>query len=278
MSQLAAGHSIVIQPRRSLFGLDLAGVWQYRELVYFLVWREIKVRYKQTVIGGAWALLQPLLTVAIFTMVFRGFARVPSEGLPYPVFALAGLLPWTYFSQAVARSGTSLVGDANLIRKIYFPRLIIPISAALAPLVDCFVALVVLLVFMACYGVTPPVGVVALPLLLLIAVATALSIGLWLSALNVRYRDVGHTIPFILQSWMYASPVAYPVSLVPEQWRLLYSLNPMAGLVEGFRWGLLGTGNLDLTVIAVSAVVVVVLLIGGVLHFNHMERTFADII
>lgn len=270
--------TVVIRPSARLLALDFQALWAYRELLYFLVWREVKVRYKQTVIGGAWALIQPVLTVVIFTVIFGRFAKIPSDGYPYAVFTFAALLPWTYFAQAISRTGSSLIGDANLIRKIYFPRLIIPISATLAPLVDFVIAFVLLLAVMAWFHITPTWGILALPFLLLMAVLTALSVGLWLSALNVRYRDVGHTIPFVVQCWMYASPVAYPLSLVPGRWRLVYSLNPMAGVVEGFRWGLLGTPNPDLSVIATSLSAVVILLVGGLWYFNRMERSFADII
>jgi lipopolysaccharide transport system permease protein len=270
--------AIIIRPGGGLFHLELKAIWDYRELLYFLIWRDVKVRYKQTAIGAGWAIFQPLMTMTIFTVVFGNFARIPSDGLPYPIFAYAALLPWTYFAQAIGRSGVSLVGSANLISKVYFPRLIIPLSAAVAPLVDFAIAFVILLAMMAWFGIAPTWGVLALPLFLLLALATALAVGLWLSALDVRYRDVGHTIPFVVQIWMYASPVAYPVSLVPERWRLLYSLNPMAGVIEGFRWALLDKGNPDFGVMTASAVVVMALLLGGIVYFRQMERTFADVV
>jgi lipopolysaccharide transport system permease protein len=270
--------TVEIQPRKGLFHLDLKSIWQYRELLYFLIWRDIKVRYKQTVIGASWAILQPLMTMVIFTVIFAHFAKIPSDGLPYPIFAFTALLPWNYFSQAVGKSGVSLVGNANLISKVYFPRLLVPISAAAAPLADFAVAFVILLGMMAWFGIEPTWGVLALPFFLLLALVTAVAIGLWLSALNVKYRDVGHTIPFLIQCWMYASPVAYPVSLVPEKWRLLYSLNPIVGVIEGFRWAFLSTGSLDFETLVMSTTVVMVLLLGGIIYFKHMERTFADVV
>jgi homopolymeric O-antigen transport system permease protein len=270
--------AIIIQPGSGLFHLDLKAIWHYRELLYFLIWRDVKVRYKQTAIGAGWAIFQPLMTMLIFTVVFGNFAKIPSDNLPYPIFAYTALLPWTNFAQAIGRSGVSLVGSANLISKVYFPRLIIPLSAAVAPLADFAIAFGILLAMMAWFGIAPTWGVLALPLFLLLALATALAVGLWLSALDVRYRDVGYTIPFVVQIWMYASPVAYPVSLVPERWRLLYSLNPMAGVIEGFRWALLGKGNPDFGVMTASAVVVMALLLGGIVYFKQMERTFADVV
>ncbi|MGE0684434.1 MAG: ABC transporter permease [Candidatus Binatia bacterium] len=269
---------VKICPRERLFQLDLQEVWNYRELLYFLVWREVKVRYKQTAIGVAWVLLQPLLTMAIFTVIFGFFAKLPSDGLPYPVFAYAALLPWTYFSEAVSRSGLSLVGDANLLRKVYFPRLIIPLAAVLAPLVDFCLSFSLFLCLMMWYGISPTLGVFALPFLLFLALVTALAMGLWLAALNVRYRDVRHAIPFLIQFLMYASPVAYAMSVVPERWRALYSLNPMVGVIEGFRWGLLGKANPDFHAMTISALGVLMLLIGGLLFFKQMERTFADVV
>jgi len=254
---------------------ELTECW---ELLYFLVWRDVKVRYKQTFIGVAWAILQPLMTMMIFTVIFGNFAKLPSDGLPYPIFAFTALLPWNYFSQAISRSGFSLVGDSSLIRKVYFPRLIIPLAAVAAPLVDFFVSFLVLLIMMAWFGIAPSWGLLFLPLFLLLALMTALAVGLWLSALNVRYRDVGHTIPFLLQFWMYASPVAYSISLIPEKWRLLYSLNPMAGVIEGFRWALLGKESPAFAVMALSAAIIAALLLGGIVFFKRMERTFADII
>jgi lipopolysaccharide transport system permease protein len=270
--------SIVVEPSTSLLDLDLPAIWQYRELLYFLIWREVKVRYKQTVLGVAWALLQPLMTMAIFTVIFGLFVSIPSDGLPYPLFAYAALLPWTYFSEAMSRSSISLVGDAQLIRKVYFPRLIMPLAAVVSPAIDFSLAFILLLGMMVLYGVSPTWGVVMLPAFLLLALTTALAVGLWLSALNVRYRDVRHTIPFLTQCWMYASPVVYPVSVVPEGWRSLYALNPMVGVIEGFRWALLGKESPDVGVMAVSAVAVIGLLIGGLIFFKHMEQTFADVI
>jgi lipopolysaccharide transport system permease protein len=270
--------AIIIQPGRGLFHLDLEAIWHYRELLYFLIWRDVKVRYKQTAIGAGWAIFQPLMTMIIFTVVFGNFAKIPSDGLPYPIFTYTALLPWHYFAQAISRSGVSLAGSANLISKVYFPRVIIPLSAAVAPLVDFAIAFAILLVMMAWFGIAPTVGVLALPLFLLLALATALAVGLWLTALDVRYRDVGYTIPFLVQVWMYASPVAYAVSLVPERWRLLYSLNPLVGVIEGFRWALLGKGNPDFGVMTASAVMVMALLSGGIIYFRRMERTFADVV
>jgi lipopolysaccharide transport system permease protein len=270
--------SIVIEPARAFWPLDLGVIWQYRDLLYFLVWRDVKVRYKQTAIGAGWAMLQPLMSMLIFAVIFGRLAKIPSDGLPYPIFVYTALLPWGYFAQAIARSGVSLVGDANLIQKVYFPRMIMPISAALSPLVDFAIAFVLLLGMMAWYGIAPTWGILALPCFIIFALMTVLAVSLFLSALNVRYRDVGHTIPFVIQCWMFASPVAYPVSLIPERWRALYSLNPMAGVIEGFRWALLGTESPDVGVIGVSAAVVLAMLIGGLIYFKQMEQTFADVI
>jgi len=270
--------TVIIRPGRGLFDLDLASLWEFREILYFLVWRDIKLRYKQTAIGAAWAILQPLATMAIFTVIFGHLAKIPSDGLPYAIFSFTGLLPWTYFSQAIARSGASVVGDANLVKKVYFPRLLIPIAAVLSPLVDFLISFVFLVGMVAWFGVRPGWNMVALPFFLALAMIAALATGLWLSALNVKYRDVGHTLPFLIQIWLYASPVAYSVTLIPEKWRLVYGLNPMAGVIEGFRWALLRTERPALGVIAMSAVVVLALLIGGVMFFKHLERSFADIV
>lgn len=270
--------SAIIQPRKRLFQLNLRDVWQYRELLYFLVWRDVKVRYKQTAIGAAWAIFQPLITMVIFTLLFGKFAKFPSDGIPYPVFAFVALLPWTYFSQALSQSSNSVVGSSNLVTKIYFPRLLIPLAASVAPLVDFFFSLLVLVGLMFWFRITPSLGLLALPLFLVLAIMTALAVGLWASALNVQYRDVGHTIPFLIQVWMYASPVAYPVSMVPERWRLLYSLNPMVGVIEGFRWALAGKRSPDFMAMAVSLVMVMVILFGGIVYFKKMERSFADVI
>jgi len=269
---------ITIKPSHGWSLPSLRELAEYWELLYFLVWRDVKVRYKQTFIGVAWAILQPAMTMMIFTVIFGNFAKLPSDGLPYPIFAFTALLPWNYFSQAISRSGLSLVGDSSLIRKVYFPRLIIPLASVAAPLVDFFVSFLVLLIMMAWFGIAPSWGLLFLPLFLLLALMTALAVGLWLSPLNVRYRDVGHTIPFLLQFWMYASPVAYSISLIPEKWRLLYSLNPMAGVIEGFRWALLGKESPAFAVMALSAVMVAALLLGGIVFFKRTERTFADII
>jgi lipopolysaccharide transport system permease protein len=278
LRDVATSPTVRIQPTSGLFNLDLAAIWEFRELLYFLVWRDVKVRYKQTIIGSAWAIIQPLTTMIIFTLIFGHLAKIPSDGLPYSIFVFTALLPWNYFSQAVTRSSSSLISNTNLVRKVYFPRLIIPMAEVTSPLVDFFISFLGLLVMMAWFDIAPGWGVLALPLFLLLALTTALAMGLWLSALNARYRDVGHTVPFLIQIWMYASPVAYPVSLIPERWRLLYSLNPMVGVIEGFRWTLLGTETPAFGLIAVSATVVLALLLGGILFFKRMEHTFADVI
>ncbi|WP_246545483.1 ABC transporter permease [Pelotalea chapellei] len=267
-----------IQPTKGLLHLDLFAVWQHRELLYFLVWRDVLTRYKQTAIGAGWVILQPLITMIIFTVIFGNLARFPSEGIPYPVFAFTALLPWTYFSQALARTSGSVVGSTNLVTKIYFPRLLIPLSAAIAPVVDLIFSFAVLLVLMAWYRITPTWGMLALPFFIVLAIMTALAVGLWFAALNVKYRDVGSIMPFIIQIWMYGSPIAYPVSMVPQKWQLLYGLNPLVGVIEGFRWALLGKAFPDVAVMAVSSIVVVLLLFGGIVYFKKSEQTFADLI
>jgi lipopolysaccharide transport system permease protein len=268
----------IIRPSVGWRSLDLRELWEYRELLYFLVWRDIKVRYKQTVLGAGWAILQPFLTMVVFSIFFGNLARVPSDGVPYPIFAYCALLPWQLFAHALTESGNSLVTNRHLITKVYFPRLAIPVAAVLAGLVDFGVAFVVLLALMVYYGIVPTAAVATLPLFLLLAVATALAAGLWLSALNVRYRDVRYTIPFLTQFWLFATPIAYPSSLVPEHWRAVYGLNPMAGVVEGFRWALLGIERASGPLVLVSALTVVLLLLGGLVYFRRVERTFADVV
>jgi lipopolysaccharide transport system permease protein len=266
-----------IEPSRGWVPLRLGELWEHRELLYFLVWRDIKVRYKQTALGAAWAILQPVLTMVVFSVFFGRLAKVPSDGIPYPVFVYAALLPWQLFAYALSESTNSLVGSQNLIKKVYFPRLVVPIASVLAGLVDFAISFVVFLGLMMYYGIRPTLAVAMLPLFILFAVASALSIGLWLSALNVQFRDVRYTLPFLTQFWMFATPVAYPSSLVPEKWRTLFGLNPMAGVVEGFRWALLGKATSLGPLLAVSIAVVVVLLFGGLVYFRRMESTFADV-
>ena len=274
----SADYTVVIRPSKGFSKQGLVELWEFRELFYFLVWRDVKIRYKQTVIGAAWAIVQPVMTMVIFTVIFGNFAKIPSDGLPYAIFSYTALLPWNYFSQAITRSGNSLVGDSNLIKKVYFPRLIIPLASVSSPLVDFFVSFLVLLVMLAWFGITPGWGVLILPLFLVLAFMTALAVGLWLSPLNARYRDISHTIPFLIQLWMYASPVVYSVSMIPEKWRLIFSLNPLAGVIEGFRWALLGKGNPAIGAIMISACVVLILLLGGMVFFKRMERYFADVL
>jgi lipopolysaccharide transport system permease protein len=270
--------SVVIERRKGMFYRDLAAVWEYRELLYFLVWRDVKIRYKQTVIGMAWAFLQPVVQMIIFTAIFGRFAKIPSDGLPYPIFTYVALLPWNYFASALQRSIQSVVADSGLVSKIYFPRLILPITGTMTGLVDFSVSFLLLFVMMIWYGVAVTWEALLVPLFVLFALVTALAVGLWLSALNVRYRDVGHAMPFLIQIWMFVSPVVYPVSMIPEKYRLLYSFNPMVGVIEGVRWALLGKAGPDFSVMAMSAVVVIVLLAGGLIFFRNMERTFADVV
>ena len=269
---------LIIGPANGWAALGLKELWEYRELLYFLTWRDIKVRYKQTALGAAWAIIQPLFMMLVFSLFFGRLAKVPSDGLPYPVFTYCALLPWQLFAYALAESSNSLVTNERLITKVYFPRLVVPISSVLGGLMDFAVAFVLLLGMMAYYGIVPHLAILALPLFILLAVMTALGVGLWLSALNVKYRDVRYTINFITQFWLFATPVAYPSSLVPERWRALYGLNPMAGVVEGFRWALLGKEPAPGPLLAVSVTVVVVMLVGGLYYFKRMEETFADIV
>ena len=267
-----------IQPSRGRISLNLRDLWQYRELLYFLTWRDIKVRYKQTTLGAAWAIIQPFFTMVVFTIFFGRLAKIPSDGIPYPIFSYCALLPWQLFAFALTQSSNSVVAERNLITKVYFPRLIVPLASVLAGLVDFAIAFMVLLGMMVYYRILPTVNTVFLPLFLVFAILTALAVGLWLSALNVKYRDVRYTIPFLTQFWLFASPVAYSSSLLPERWRVVYGLNPMAGVIEGFRWALL---DRDLAVdgmLWVSATAVVILFVGGLYYFRNMERTFADIV
>lgn len=266
----------VLEPPPRLLAINLAELWRHRELLYFLVWRDVKVRYKQTALGAAWAVLQPTLTMVVFTLFFGRLAKVPSDGVPYALFTYCALVPWTFFANGVTQSADSLVGNANLLRKVYFPRLAIPTASVLAGLVDLAISFGVLVVLLAAYGRVPTASVVWLPAFVLLALITALGVGLWLTALNVQFRDVRYVVPFLVQMWLFATPVAYPSTLLQEPWRTVYGLNPMVGVVEGFRWALLGTATRPAPVIAVSAVMAVLLLITGAFYFRSMERTFAD--
>ena len=269
---------IVIEPPKGWAPIELREIWSYRELLFFLTWRDVKFRYKQTALGVAWAILQPVLTMVIFSVIFGNLAKLPSGGIPYPVFTYTALLPWQLFAFALASSSNSLVGNQSLISKVYFPRLVIPFSSVMAGVLDFGVSFLVLMGMMVFYNIQLSAIILTLPFFILLAVVSALAVGLWLSALNVQYRDVRYAIPFLTQFWMYATPIAYSSELIPEKWRWLYSLNPMTGVVEGFRWALLGESSLDVFSLGISAIVIVALLISGLYYFKRLEATFADII
>jgi len=270
--------SLFIRPPRGWMSIGFRELWEYRELLYFLTWRDIKVRYKQTALGAAWAIIQPFFMMIVFSLFFGKLGKIPSDGIPYPIFVYCALLPWQLFAHSLSESSNSLVANERLITKVYFPRLVVPISAVLGGVVDFLIAFVILLCMMAYYRITPTIMVVTLPLFLLLTIATALAVGLWLSALNVKYRDVRYTITFLTQFWLFATPVAYASSIVPARWRALFGLNPMAGVVEGFRWALLGKSEGPGALLAVSIFAVVVLLVGGLYYFRRMESEFADIV
>jgi len=275
----APAYHLRIEPSRGWVSLKLRELWEYRELLYFLTWRDVKVRYKQTVLGAAWAIIQPLMTMVVFSLFFGNLAKIPSDGIPYPIFSYAALVPWTFFANGMGQSSNSLVGAANLIKKIYFPRLVIPISSVISGVVDFALAFLVLLGMMLAYGIVPTLNVIFLPLLLLLAFVTALGVGMWLSAMNVQFRDVRYIIPFLTQFWMFATPIAYPSSLIENDLlRTLYGLNPMTGVIEGFRWALLDTNTAPGPVIIVSTLAAVALLVSGAYYFRRMEKTFADVV
>lgn len=253
-------------------------LWEHRELLFFFAWRDIKVRYRQTVMGALWAIIQPFFTMVIFSLFFGRLANIPSDGVPYPVFSFTALVPWTFFANALAQASNSLVTNANMIKKIYFPRLALPIATVLAGVVDLVLAFIVLLGIMFYYGIVPTINIVWLPLFTLLALVTSIGVSLWLAAMNVQFRDVRYTIPFLTQAWLFATPIAYPSSLLPEPWRTLYGLNPMAGVVEGFRWALLGTDTAPGKIIIVSTLVALILFVSGTFYFRRMEQSFADVL
>jgi lipopolysaccharide transport system permease protein len=267
-----------IEPSSGFVPLKISELWEYRELLYFLIWRDVKVRYKQTALGVLWAIIQPVLTMVVFSIFFGKLGKLSSDGLPYPIFSFAALVPWTLFSSGLTQATNSLVSSSNLIQKVYFPRLIIPIATVLAGVVDFLLALAVLLVLMLYYGITPTINILWLPLFLLMTIIASLAVSLWLSALNVQYRDVKYVIPFLTQIWMFATPIAYSSSLLSESWRTVYGLNPMVGVVEGFRWALLGTNTSPGMMAIVSAGVALILLVSGAYYFRRLEKTFADLI
>lgn len=278
MSQSVPDHILRLEPRQGWAFLDSKDLWNYRELLYFLTWRDIKIRYKQTLLGVAWAVLQPALTMGIFTLFFGKLAQIPSDGIPYPLFALSALVPWNFFANGIHQSSNSLVGNAHLITKIYFPRLIIPLSSVFSGIIDFFLSFLLLLGLMFFYGISPGPRILVFPGFLALAFLAALGVGMWLSALSVQFRDVRYTIPFLTQIWLFLTPVVYPSSLLPEPWRLLYSLNPMVGVVEGFRFALLGSPPPPLSLWILSTGTTVLILIGGIFYFRRVERNFADII
>jgi len=268
----------VIQPSRGWRQLNLKELWRYRELVYFLIWRDVKVRYKQTLLGAAWAIIQPLMTMVVFSIFFGALAKIPTDGIPYPIFSYTALLPWQLFETGISKSGSSLVSGRGLLTKVYFPRLAIPLSPVIAALVDFALAFIVLIVMMLYYGYAPTRAIWTLPLFLLLAMVTALGAGFWLSAMNVWYRDIGYIIPFFSRLWFYLTPITYAASIVPEKFQVLYAFNPMVGVVEGFRWAMLGHGNAPSAQILVSFLVSLVLMVSGAYYFRRMERTFADVV
>ena len=269
---------IRIEPSRGWISLKLDELWEYRELLYFLAWRDIKIRYKQTVLGAAWAIIQPFFTMVVFSLFFGALAGVPSDGIPYPIFSFAALVPWTFFANSLNQSSNSLVNSANLIQKVYFPRLAVPIASVVSGVVDFILAFLVLLAMMLYYGIAPTLNALWLPFFFLLGLVTALGVSLWLSAMNVRFRDIRYTVPFLIQFWMFSTPIAYSSSLLSEPWRTLYGLNPMVGVVEGFRWGLLGTNTAPGPIILVSSLMAIVILIGGAFYFRRVEKTFADVV
>jgi lipopolysaccharide transport system permease protein len=269
---------IRIEPSRGWISLRLDELWEYRELLYFLAWRDIKIRYKQTALGAAWAIIQPFFTMIIFSIFFGHLAGIPSDGVPYPIFSFAALVPWTFFANSLNQSSNSLVSSANLIQKVYFPRLAVPIASVFSGMVDFVLAFIVLLGMMLYYGMLPTINVVWLPAFCLLAFVTSLGVGLWLSAMNVRFRDIRYTVPFLIQFWMFATPIAYPSSLLSEPWRTLYGLNPMVGVIEGFRWGLLGTNTAPGSIIIISSLMAIAILVGGAFYFRRAEKSFADIV
>jgi lipopolysaccharide transport system permease protein len=270
---------VVYEPTNNWFSLGFRELWDFRELLFFLTWRDIKVRYKQAALGVAWAILQPLFTMVIFSVIFGQFAKLPSEGIPYPIFSYAALLPWQFFANALTHASTSLVGNSNLLTKVYFPRLIIPFSAVTAGLVDFLISFVIFIGLMIFYRIQPTWNILWLIPLTILILFTALAVSLWFSALNVKYRDVQYMIPFLVQAWMYASPVAYSTGLIPSQgiWKYIYGLNPMAGVIQGFRWALLGGSPPDEMMI-ISIIIVIVILLSGLVYFRHMEKSFADVV
>ncbi len=267
-----------IRPIQGWTPLNLGELWEYRELLYFLTWRDIKVRYKQTALGAAWAVLQPFLTMVVFSVIFGRLAGIPSDGVPYPIFAYAALVPWTFFANGLTQASNSLVAHERMITKIYFPKLLIPIAAVLSSLVDFAIAFTILVGMALWYGIVPGPAILALPLFVLLAMLVALGVSFWFSALNVQYRDVRYVVPFVIQFWLFATPIVYPSSLIPEPWRTLSGLNPMAGVVEGFRWMLLGQGGSPSPLLAVSILTVIVVLVSGLFYFRRMEETFADVV
>jgi lipopolysaccharide transport system permease protein len=267
-----------IEPSQGWVSLKLHELWEFRELLYFLAWRDVKIRYKQTALGAAWAIIQPFFTMVVFSLFFGKLAGVPSDGVPYPIFSYAALVPWTFFANGLNQSSNSLVASAHLIKKVYFPRLVVPIASILSGVIDFVLAFAVLLGMMLYYGLVPTINVFWLPVFLLLALVTSLGVGLWLAALNVEFRDVRYVVPFLTQFWMFSTPIAYPSSLLPEPWRTVYALNPMVGVVEGFRWALLGTDIAPGPILAASALAAIVILVGGAFYFRRMEKTFADVV
>jgi len=267
----------IIRPSKGWVSLKLNDLWEYRDLLLFLAWRDISVRYKQTVLGAAWAIIQPFFSMVIFSIFFGSLAQISSDGVPYPVFSFAALLPWTFFANALSESSNSLVGNANLLSKVYFPRLVIPLASTLGGLADFGIAFIVLVLMMVVFGIVPTAAVLLLPLFLLLALVTALGVGLWLSALNVQYRDIRYMVPFLVQALMFASPVVYSSTLLEEPWRTLYGINPMVGVIEGFRWALLGTTPPGPTLF-ISVLAALALLVTGTMYFRRMEKTFADVV